>query len=418
MRIKIGTPLNAIFVVLALMLGFFSGCNKIPLAKTTTYKIYTPTYKSKAEALATINGNALRPVKDAGKISILGNFIYLNELDKGIHIIDNSDPGHPKQVAFLDIPGNQNVAVRGNILYADMYTDLLAIDISNAKNVVIRKRIPNLFPMRSYVNGNYIDSSQVVVDWVTRDTTVTEESTIFRVCPNCMFASADGAKAASAGGNSVAGSMAAMVLMQDHMYAIMEPHSVGVINVEHAADPELKNTFFAGFDLETIYPFENKLFLGSSIGMFMYDLSDPENPVQLGSFAHGRACDPVITDGEYAFVTLHSGSFCGGEANELHVVDVKDLMNPHLTSTYQLTSPTGLSKDGNLLFVCDASSGVRIYDAATPTNLRQIKTIDVKDGYDVMASNGHAMIIATNGLYQFDYSNINDVRQISFFSLK
>jgi hypothetical protein len=129
----------------------------------------------------------------------------------------------------------------------------------------------------------------------------------------------------------------------------------------------LKNTFFAGFDLETIYPFDNKLFLGSSIGMFMYDLSDPENPVQLGSFAHGRACDPVITDGEYAFVTLHSGSFCGGEANELHVVDVKDLMNPHLTSTYQLTSPTGLSKDGNLLFVCDASSGVRIYDAATPT---------------------------------------------------
>lgn len=418
MRIKIDTILKAGFVVLALVLVIFSGCSKIPLTKKTTYKLYKPTYKAKAEALAAINGNALRPVKDAGKISILGNFIYLNELEKGIHIIDNSDPSHPIQIAFLDIPGNQNVAVRGNILYADMFSDLLAIDISNPKNVVIRKRIPNLFPMRSYVYGNYIDSSQVVVDWAIRDTTVSVES-VFPGCPNCLFASMnDGSRAAAAGSNSVAGSMAAMVLMQDYMYAIMEPHSVGAISVNNAADPELKNIFYAGFDLETIYPFDNKLFLGSSIGMFMYDLSNPENPTQLGSFSHGRACDPVITDGEYAYVTLHSGSFCGGEANELHVVDVKDLMNPHLTSTYQLTSPTGLSKDGNLLFVCDASSGVRIYDAATPTNLKQIKTINVKDGYDVIASNGHAIIIATNGLYQFDYRNIDAVTQISFFSLK
>ena len=51
----------------------------------------------------------------------------------------------------------------------------------------------------------------------------------------------------------------------------------------------------------------------------MYDVSNPVQPVKLGEFAHGRACDPVITDGNYAYVTLHAGDGCGGDANELHV---------------------------------------------------------------------------------------------------
>src|SRR5215212_7461699 len=66
--------------------------------ETYTYTIHTPIYQSKTDALASINGLATAGVNHAGKLYIKGNFIYLNDVNKGIHIIDNSNPSHPVQV--------------------------------------------------------------------------------------------------------------------------------------------------------------------------------------------------------------------------------------------------------------------------------------------------------------------------------
>ena len=101
----------------------FGGCVKDAVKGTRTYTIMTPILKARSEVMADINGNPTQSVEAAGKIYIKGNFIYLNEVDKGIHIIDNSNPSSPTQVAFLNIPGNLDVAVRGKTLYADMYGD-------------------------------------------------------------------------------------------------------------------------------------------------------------------------------------------------------------------------------------------------------------------------------------------------------
>lgn len=59
--------------------------------------------------------------------------MYINERFEGIHVIDNRDPSSPQNVAFLDIPGNIDLAVNGDALYADSYVDLVTIDISNPK---------------------------------------------------------------------------------------------------------------------------------------------------------------------------------------------------------------------------------------------------------------------------------------------
>lgn len=402
------------------MLVFLPGCikDKITATHTYTYTIMTPVLKSKADVLAAINGNPSETVQKAGKIYIKDKFIYLNEVDKGIHIIDNSNPSQPSQVAFLSIPGNLDIAVKGNILYADMYNDLLAIDISNPKHVSITNRIANFFMGRMYGYGSNIDDKYIAVDWIKKDTVV-EFTDRYYGAGGDMFAlnnaSSGGAKS---NGNGTAGSMASMVLMNDYLYAIREPHSVGIVDITTAATPRLDTTFYAGFDLETIYPFEDKLFLGSSTGMFMYDLANPTSPVQLGTFSHGRACDPVVTDGEYAYVTLRGGTSCGGNDNELNIVDVKDLMNPVLVKTYPLTGPTGLTKDGNLLFVCDGTSGVRLYDASNPGAIKQLTQIESDEPYDVIAANKRAMVVGKNGLYQYDYSDLNNIRLLSFYSLK
>ena len=110
---------------------FFMGCIKDTCHKTYTYTYYLPVYKTKDEVKANIKSNAAKEVQNPGKLFTIGNYIFLNEVDKGIHIIDNSNPASPQNVAFIDIPGNMDLAVKGNILYADAYNDLATIDISN-----------------------------------------------------------------------------------------------------------------------------------------------------------------------------------------------------------------------------------------------------------------------------------------------
>lgn len=399
------------------VLFFQAGCKKDD--STITYTIQKPIYKLKSSVLAEINGNASQAIINTGKIYIKDNFIFLNEIDKGIHIINNSNPSNPVQTAFLNIPGNQDIAVKGNTLYADMYSDLLAINISDVRHVTISKVLHNFFIGRSWINGNAVDSNLVITGWITKDTTVPKQNSYaspWYAYSNNGAQMADAAVKSTASGT--AGSMARMVLMNNYLYAITESHTVGVINVSNAAAPRATNIFLAGFDLETIYPFKDKLFLGSSTGLFIYDVSDPENPVKSGEFSHGRACDPVVTDGNYAYVTLHTGSKCGGNLNELNVIDIKDLMNPALVKTYAMTSPGGLSKDGNLLFVCDGNSGVKVYNAADPADLKFLKQIEAIEPYDVITGNNHALVVAKDGLYQYDYSNVSNIRKLSVITVK
>ena len=197
--------------------------------------------------------------------------------------------------------------------------------------------------------------------------------------------------------------MAKMVLLNNHLYALAESHTLQIIDLDNTDQPSAGPTVGAGFDLETIFPFQDKLFLGSSSGVYIYDVSNPDNPVAEGTFAHGRACDPVITDGDYAYVTLHSGSMCGGASNELNVLNVKDLKSPKLVNTYTMSKPMGLSKDGDLLFVCDGP-GVKVFRAGDPTQLQYLKTIIAGKAYDVIASGNRLFITSDEGIYQFDYS--------------
>jgi hypothetical protein len=123
--------------------------------------MYSPVYKTKAEVRANIKSNSPRQIEKPGKIVVLGNYIFLNEVDKGVHIIDNSNPSVPLNKYFIDIPGNVDIAVKGNIMYADLYTDLVTIDISDPAAVQVTKITDGVFEHRRYVNF-VADTSHVI----------------------------------------------------------------------------------------------------------------------------------------------------------------------------------------------------------------------------------------------------------------
>jgi len=401
-------------------LVLFGGCLKDSCINTFT--IYYPVFKSLAEVRSDMKSAAPEAINQTGKIYLYKNFIFLNEYGRGVHIIDNADPASPVNLSFLPIPGNIDIAVKDDYLYADCYSDLAVFNISDISAIAPVTFVNSVFPGRGYyTNIASPDSIQVIVDYIARDTVVqcdTYNTWVYNNCDRC--ATADGTRfytTASYSGSGTGGSMAAFTILNNFLYTIYYNSLYG-FDLANAADPLLKDTTALAVSAETIYPFQQNLFIGTPSGMFIYDVSNPSNPAALGQFEHARSCDPVIADDDNAYVTLRSGSACAGFTNQLDVLSIGNLLSPTLIRSYQMSNPHGLSKDGQWLFICDGTDGLKIFNAADPANVQLHKHIEGLETYDVITNDGIALVVAKDGLYQFDYSNIDDIKQVSKISIQ
>lgn len=214
--------------------------------------------------------------------------------------------------------------------------------------------------------------------------------------------------AAPSGGsisNGTGGSMARFALSDDRLYTVGDSE-LKVFNVTVPEKPSfIKEVFAGGWDIETIFPFGRNLFIGSMSGMYIFDISSKNDPKQIGTFVHARVCDPVISDGRHAFVTLRNGTQCTGFINQLDVVDIADLTKPVLVKSYPLTNPHGLAKEGDILVICDGADGVKFFDATRPDGIRQLSHVKGMNAFDVIALGKIAMVSAADALYLIDFND-------------
>ena len=415
-----------VFAAVAILLSLtWSSCLKDQCVRTFT--MYTPVYRSSDQVRASMGAKAPQDILHPGKIYVYGQYIFLNELDRGIHVIDNSNPSSPRSISFIDIPGCVDMAVKGNILYADAFTDLVVLDIANPRQAIVKNIVSGVFPYRYYGAGIYSTDAQVVVDWTSKDTTMNvdcgegsffgfedrEDIVVFdNFAGGCMTC---GPMIASQGMKSpfgLGGSMARFAIVEDHLYTV-GISNLKVVDISQPDRPVEGKETPLGWSIETIYPFRDRLFIGSNAGMYMFSIAQPDQPREIGRFEHARACDPVVGDDQFAFVTLRSGNVCDGFNNELDVVDVKDPSRASLLMVYPMKNPHGLSKDGNLLFICDGDAGLKIYDARNVFDLKLLATVEGLETYDVIAWNGLAIVTAKGGLFQYDYSDPSNPKLLS-----
>jgi hypothetical protein len=387
---------------LAILLAF-SACKKEATYEMYTY--YKPVFKTKAEVRADIKSGVPISIKNPGKIYVRGNYVFLNDIDKGIHIIDYSNPASPVNKGFVAIPGCRDIAVKDNYMYADCFTDLVTIHIADANNVQLKNYISNVFPHRASYYG---DTSKIVVDWERVDTMVRKGEGIggcwdINYSLNNPVAMNSGSTGGGEGAG-VGGSMAAFALLNDRLYTV-DNATLKVFNTTNAASLQYVTEVSLGsWMIETIYPFKNNLFIGSQNGMMIYSAATPDAPVLMGSFSHATMCDPVIADGTTAYVTLRSDGMCPGNDNQMDVLDIQNIMSPQLVRTYPLHAPKGLSKDGNNLLVCDGTAGLKMFDASSASNITQKAVLRNIDAYDVIALNGTAIVSASDGIYFVGYN--------------
>ena len=394
---------KVILALTTLLMLAFGSCIKDSMKQSYVY--YRPVYKTKQEVRAAINSSTPKSIVNPGKLFYKDGYVFLNDLEKGVHIIDVRNPASPQVVAFVAIPGSVDLAVRGNILYADLTTDLVAIDISNPLQVKLTKVLEGVFPHR-YYNQFRADTTRIITEWVRVDTTVRNDEVVGWGMKAAEFSAMATAQADSRGvSNGTGGSMARFALASDRLYTV----SYSDIKVFNTAVPEnpgyVKTVDVGTWDIETIFPFGKNLFIGSMTGMYIFDIEDKDNPVQKGRFAHARVCDPVVSDGKYAYVTLRNGTQCGGFTNQLDVVNVENVSAPFLVKSYNMTNPHGLGVDGKWLLICDGADGLRILDASKADDVKRVGQLQGINTFDVIPLGGIALVSATDGLYLVDYSN-------------
>jgi len=89
---------------------------------------------------------APKEIGDVKRVYLYQQYIFLNRKNEGIHVIDNTDPSDPDNIRFIKIPGNTELAIRDNYLYADSYVDLVTLNLSNPQDIQEVARQIDVFP--------------------------------------------------------------------------------------------------------------------------------------------------------------------------------------------------------------------------------------------------------------------------------
>ena len=416
-----------LFIVISLTVIVISGCeDKV----VDHYKMNVPVYLSYEELRSSVDYVNPQIIEQTGKIYFKDSLIFLNEPFKGIHIINNTDPSNPQKTGYIKIPGNIDMAIKNNTLYADSYIDLVAFDISNPDHIREVNRTTNVF---SYTLPGYDKDYQVkeiermkgvVTGWEIKKVSKEVKAHThlpWRVNEKYSGHFSLGTNSGYGGnfaGNSygIGGSMARFSATRNVLYAVKGAF-LKIFDISNAHLPQKKDSITLGQDIETAFSYNDLLFVGGQNSIRIFDISNALQPVKLEIFSHVSSCDPVVFDGTYAYSTLREGNDCGRTVNRLDVIDLKDHDDPKLVKSYPMHEPYGLGIDDSTLFICHGEQGLKIYDATDPFQIHSKKSFSNVHAYDVIPLNGLLILVGDDGLYQYDYSDSNHIEFLSVIPL-
>ncbi len=413
-----------IFVILILLAGFNSCMDEY----TEVFTANSPVYMSWDELRSSVKLSGARDLVNPGKIYFKDGYIFINEELKGIHIINNQNPANPQNIGFIEVPGNVDIAIKDNILYADSYVDLVAIDISDVNNPKEVKRIEDIFPYttppfdENYGVAKVEEEKGVVIEWKIEKIRQKMEYHYYPIYYELDFAKNDAfyysnAAPVASGGSTfgIGGSMARFGLYNDYLYAV-DNSNLYMFDVKSPESPSSIGNQNVGWNVETMFLTDGHMFLGTQSGMRIFNLDVPTVPNYVGEFRHVTSCDPVVVSAGYAYVTLRGGNACGSNVNRLDVLRLSDsYVDNELLASYPLHSPYGLGIDDQILFVCDGEAGLKVYDVTDKLHIddHQIASFPNINTYDVIPVNGYLFMIGDDGFYQYDYSDLQNISQVS-----
>ncbi|MBP6557867.1 MAG: hypothetical protein KA213_05835 [Flavobacterium sp.] len=372
-------------------------------------KFAVPTIKSLAQIRDDVGVTSARQTQSDGKIYVAENYLFYIAQESGVHVFNNSNPASPLNIAFINLAGVHDISVKGNYLYADNFVDLLVFDITDIQNITLVRTIENsvafspTYPEDAefYDYTVYPTGDEIITGFAVemRDRLEGQEA----ILANDAFGVFESASGGSIG---TGGSYARFQINNDALYTI-DSYKLNVFNISDPInaffDKEIYMTqWFGGGEFETLFIQKDFLFVGSTTGMYTVNAEDEFNPYFVSGFSHATACDPVVVYLNTAYITVRGGSSCGAIEDQINVIDVADIANPTLLSTYLLDEPYGLGIKNNVLYVGCGANGLKVFDAVNSASLTLENTYpgNVKD---IIPLDSHLIVVGDNHIKQYNY---------------
>lgn len=334
---------------------------------------------------------------DVSKIYLIGTTLIRTTPGKDIRFYNIASPAAVSELGKIDMRENSDVAVSGTIMYADQGYDLVVFDISDPAAVKRLDTIRKVFNSpASYVPR--WDWEEGEGDWVEDD---------MGGMSGCGGAGCgeevayDSAPMAGGENGGQGGSLARFMIVGNYLYCI-DQSELSVFDITDPARPAYRNRVGIDWMIETIFHANGHLFIGGRQGVYIYSIADPDNPQYVSDFQHANRCDPVVVEGNRAYVTLRGGSACGGFSNQMDILDISDIRKPRLIKTVPMDGPYGLAVRDGIAMVCDGESGLKSFDVSDPNNVRQCGTLGGLTPYDVIWYGNLAIVTAENGFFLYD----------------
>lgn len=332
---------------------------------------------------------------EPAKIWLAGDLLLRAVPDEGITMYDIAQPATPRIVGSIALTNNHDIAVAGTTLYADSGNALLIYDIANPAQPRRVARMDTVFSHWQYTPMEY----------------VIESGGGWGGCNACGSNQYDVA-APVAANTSQGGSLARFSVVGNHLYCIDESALIA-FDISTKSEPKFLSRTWMPWTIETLFPVDSLLFIGGTSGMSIYSIADPAQPKFVSEFEHARVCDPVVVEGDTAYVTLRGGSMCGGYTNQLDIIDISTITAPRLLTTYELTGPYGLTVRNGVVVVCDGVGGLRTIDTRASGGPKQTGIINTIEPHDVILRDDLLIVTAEDGYHLYNATDLAALQQFS-----
>lgn len=323
------------------------------------------------------------------------SYLFINEDNKGIHVLETAENMAPQYIAFLVVQGNRAMHVKDGYLYADNFVDLLTIDISDKNNFHIAHRTEDVFPNNPFqVIGSATDLTSfdetrgVVIDTKLTQTPVSEDK---KYVENRF------------------GSVIDIKTEGDLLYAIVDDKVLRFDisePTEIASLPNLPTYKRAQYEgkIDSLTPVDGYIVTQTSDNRIdIYDSTTLPNPDYTTHYTLPESYRLLEFSEGRAFGWKYCRN-CTDEDSHLTLFTLEDILNPTEERSIDMDVPTSIALENDYLFTCHKREDLIVNQLRTDGESETIET-----GHDIFCAEvttNHNRVFIKNdrGITQYDYS--------------
>jgi hypothetical protein len=375
-----------------------------------------------------ILGNCETPGR-ALTVTVLGDYAYIGDQLFGLQVLNIANPAAPTILGGCDTPGNATtVVLRDSLAFLADYHSIQVLDISAANAPYIRGNYFTGGSVRRIIgNGDVgyvlgISGSPRTYSLVSVDISQPSCLVPLQVFSDSMSNSTDYLLS----GNHIyiseylKGLLIVDISNPDSMKAVSLSCSLGTVNciaksgnfvylghqgittvdVTDPITPVQLGTIETDYEAIRLFASGNYLFScyflypSPAIGLRIYDISNPANPIFLGDYWHFRyGPSDIAVEGDYVYASTYDFERHG----DIEIINISNPRLPVLARLYELPDEAyGIEIKEDLAYVATMEAGLVVADISIPDYPIQIGRFDSPGtAYDVSLL-GDNILLADN----------------------